>query len=352
MKIVKSDDKNIIEKTGKVLRQSGLVIFPSDTVYGALVDATDEKAVKKLISFKSRPPGKAISVFVSSFKMIDNFVEVNKKQNEMLQEILPGPFTIILPSKHKTSRLLESEKGTLGVRLPSYQLINQLSHKYGKAITATSANLSGRAPHYSVESLLWALTESKKQLIDLVVDAGKLPRNKPSTIIDLSLPKIKILRQGEIIFKDSRTFISVSPNQTKEIAKLLISRWLKKNLTKPLIFIIQGELGVGKTVFVKGVGDYLGVKNIISPSFVIYYEYPVSGNLISRLVHIDLYNIEESDEFKYLGLEKYLKDKNLLCFEWGEKTGEILNLLQKKGKIIYINMKYINEQKREISVKY
>ena len=63
MKIIKLDDKNVIEKTIEVLRQGGLVIFPSDTVYGLLVDGKNEQAVKKLIAFKNRPPGKPISVF-------------------------------------------------------------------------------------------------------------------------------------------------------------------------------------------------------------------------------------------------------------------------------------------------
>ena len=121
-----------------------------------------------------------------------------------------------------------------------------------------------------------------------------------------------------------------------------------------MIFIIEGEMGVGKTVFVKGIGEQLGIKNIISPTFVIYYEYGIKiSNIkhqISKMIHVDLYNIQDKQEFKHLGLEKYLIPGNILCFEWGEKAGEIFNMLKKKGKIVYVKMKYINEKKREIVV--
>ncbi len=356
MKIVilnKKKPNQAINKTIKILKKGGLIIFPSDTVYGALVDATNEQAVKKLITFKARPPGKPISVFVSGFKMLKEITNLNRDQEKILREILPGPFTVVLSSKQKTSRLLESEKGTLGVRYPLEENIIKLAAEYGRPITATSANQSGYSPHYSVKSLLGRLPKQKQSLIDLIVDGGQLPRNKPSTVIDLTTPAIKILRQGEIVFKDSRTFFSQTPFQTKKIAQFLIKKLLKKKITKPVVIIIEGELGVGKTVFVKGIGEWLGINNIVSPSFVIYYEYQPAVQSVKRLIHMDLYNIEESSEFRYLGIKKYLKPGNILCIEWGEKTGEILPMLkQYAADIIYIKMKYLDENKRGISLHY
>lgn len=367
MKIINIKGGNLtklIKETLYVLSQGGLVIFPSDTVYGLLVDAANEKAVEKLIKFKNRPPGKPISVFVSDFKMMKKYVEVNNKQEELLKQLLPGPFTVILKSCHNEgtnlglSNKLLSERKTLGTRIPDYQSISELVSQLGRPITATSANLSGRSPHYSIKTLLSELPAGKKELIDLIIDAGKLPRNKPSTIIDLTTPEIRILRQGDVIFKNKQTFISKSPNQTKKIAQYILNKITShsgkndETLTKPLVFILEGDLGVGKTIFVKGIGEYLGIKNIISPTYVIYYEYVLINQLINTLVHIDLYNIQEAEEFKYLHLEKYLKPENLLCIEWGEKAEEILDLLRQKGMIIFIKMIYINEITREIEISY
>jgi len=344
----------IRNETINVLENGGLVIAPSDTVYGLLVDATNENAVQKLIQFKNRPAGKPISIFVSDFFMMKKLVDVTKKQEQLLKELLPGPFTVILQSKHKVSCLLESEKGTLGIRLLCYEFITELVRRFGKPVTATSANLSGRSPHYSIDTLFSELPQSKKKLVDLVIDAGRLPRNKPSTVIDLTTPTIKIMRKGDIVQTTGQSFISLSEQQTKKIGQYLLEKYSLEIVKKPLVFIIEGELGVGKTVMVKGIAEKLGILNIISPTFVVYYEYDVPKSIVksqkSKLIHLDLYNVQESNEFKYLGIEKYLQKGNILCFEWGEKTREIMDILKSKAKLIYITMKYINEKERSICV--
>jgi Putative translation factor (SUA5) len=147
---------------------------------------------------------------------------------------LPGPFTVILKSKRKVCPLLESEKKTLGIRIPDYQTVNSLVKKFKRPITATSANLSGKSPHYSIESLLKQLPRSKKNLIDLIVDGGKLPRNKPSTVIDLVGENIKIVRQGDIVFSQFNKYISKSPSETKKTAAFVLNKILKKVFLKNL----------------------------------------------------------------------------------------------------------------------
>ncbi len=101
---------------------------------------------------------------------------------------------------------------------------------------------------------------------------------------------------------------------------------------------------------VKGISEMLGIQNIISPTFVVYYEYKTSVKDIKLLYHFDLYQIQDKEEFKDLHIEDLLKPNTFLCFEWGEKTGEIIDVIKRKAKIIYITMKYVNEKKREIKV--
>ena len=159
MKIISSTDKSAVQQTVSILRAGGLVVAPTDTVYGLLVDATNERAVEKLIQFKSRPPGKAISIFVENLHMMDKYVTISPAQRSLLEILLPGPYTIILESKHKTSKLLESEIGTLGVRVPNYDFITDLvqyvtpSHLTNKEINQGSdciCRIEGKRDHLAL----------------------------------------------------------------------------------------------------------------------------------------------------------------------------------------------------------
>lgn len=349
--IIEKLGKNTIQSAVSFLEKGGLVVYPSDTVYGALVDATNPEAVAKLISFKNRPPGKPISVFVSDRTMLDRYASIPKEHRNVLQTLLPGPFTLILPSTHAVSKSLESERGTIGIRLPQYDLILSLVEKFGKPVTATSANLSGRSPHYSLDALLAQFPENKKTLIDLAVDGGKLPRNKPSTIIDLTHSQLTILRSGDIGIVDYGTFISRSVKDTEKIAQHMIKRMVGSGIRRPVVFILKGEMGTGKTVFVKAAGQLLGVEDIISPTYVIYYEYNARGYGVSRLVHADFFNIEDPEEFEHLGFEDYLNGPNVIFIEWGEKSGQLYEALKAKADIVYIEMSHQGEANRHIRIK-
>ncbi len=335
----------------QVLSSGGLVIFPSDTVYGLLVDATNEDAVKKLIKFKNRPPGKAISVFIADLNSCKKYVSINQKQSAILSKLLPGPFTMVLPSKHTVQKLLESENGTLGVRVPDFQPILQLASSFGKPITATSANLGGSSPHYSIDSFMHQISQAKKDLIDLIVDAGKLPRNKPSTVLDLTESTVKTLRSGDISFEKSNVQISHSAYETQKIGRELMQNVSKKYGQKPLVIVLKGDLGAGKTEMTRGIAEYFKIEKIISPTFVVYYEYTICDSK-SKFVHVDLYNIQEEVEFDHLGLSDYLKPGNVMVVEWGEKLGKLYAEFQKKAEVVFVEIEYEGETRRKIFVNY
>lgn len=344
------DKKDELQRCINILRSGGLIVAPSDTVYGLVCDATNEAAVKKLIQVKNRPLGKPISVFSDGFRMMDKLVETTYHK-AMLKQLLPGPFTIILPSKHETCSLLESERKTLGVRFTTFSWIQELVHMYGKPLTATSANISGRPPHYEPNGFMQELSSEKKNFIDYVVDRGKLPRNKPSTIVDLSGSTVQLLRKGDIMPINENTFTSNSSHETKKIAEFLMEKYGKKIGKMPLVFILEGEMGVGKTVFAKGLGEYLGVTDIVSPTYVIYYEYPVKKDDMKMFLHADLYNIEESEEFSHLGIENYLTEGTVICVEWGNRIGPLFEKIKEKSKVVVVEMSYKRHTHRIISVK-
>lgn len=346
----KNNHSTIIKEACKVISSGGLVVFPSDTVYGLLADATNKQAIDKLIAVKERPFGKAISIFVDGWDMLKKQVEVNLFQKQILQEILPGAYTVILPSKHKVDSRLESENHTLGVRLVKYQLINKLVNSFGKSLTATSANISGNKPHYQMTTFIKELSVKKRGLIDLVVDAGNLPRNKPSTVIDLTKPTIKVLRQGDRSVNN--IYISKSEKETKKIAQLIFNQNKTKTVNKSLVFILSGELGAGKTIFIKGIGEGLGINNIISPTYTIAYEYPLKNKCFDKLLHFDLYQIENIRDLKRVGIEEALLPNNILLFEWGEKISNLIRIINKRAYIVYINIEYITEGSRRLRVSY
>jgi L-threonylcarbamoyladenylate synthase len=146
---------------------------------------------------------------------------------------------------------LESERGTLGIRLPGYEPVKKLVAAYGSPVTATSANMAGRSPHHSIDSLLHQLSQTKKDMIDLIVDAGKLPRNKPSTVVDLSGDTIQTLRQGDASFQNVQSYSSTTPEQTQQIGHDIISH--HPSNSKPTVIILTGDLGAGKTEMTRGI---------------------------------------------------------------------------------------------------
>ncbi len=351
IKIKPEQIRSIQPKVARVLQEGGLVVFPSDTVYGFLADAQNKKAVEKLIRVKRRPFGKPISVFLPGFESLQDYVQVGKSQYHILKKLLPGPFTIVLPSKHKVVSLLESEKGTLGIRIPDYAPVQELAKEFGRAFTATSANISGKGPHYTIDSFLKTLSGRKRDEIDLVVDVGRLPFNKPSTVVDLTKSEILILRKGDLVLRDEDVFLSEAPVQTRKIAKFLVKKYLSYARKQGVFFFLEGELGVGKTEFVKGLGEFLGIKDIISPTFVGFYEYEIRDYPdLERFVHFDLYNIEDEKEFEYFRIQDFAKKGVIVAIEWGERIAGVIDELKRKVKIVYIRFSYEDEKKRRIKI--
>ncbi|OGK29287.1 hypothetical protein A3I56_04785 [Candidatus Roizmanbacteria bacterium RIFCSPLOWO2_02_FULL_43_10] len=340
-----------ISEAVDALEKGQLVIMPTDTVYIIAVDATSNLAVKKLIALKDRPAGKPISVFLSIIDEAEHYVSVSHSQRSMLKTLLPGPYTIVLPSLHKVAAEVESEKGTLGIRIPDYPFTQDLAYVFKKPITATSANLSGDSPHYSIESFVKSLSQRKKKMIDLIIDGGKLPRHKPSTVIDLTIGDIKVLRTGDILPEGTAVLTSHSEGETKKHARDLLHSKSEILTHKPLVILLYGDLGAGKTVYVKGIGEEIGIHDIVSPTYVIYYEYPVNKGAIKNLYHFDLYRLKDKEEFFDLGIDTLLQPGTILCIEWSEKSETIQELLKEKAHVVHVNIWHAGPSKRNIVVR-
>lgn len=343
-----------------ILKDGGLIIYPTETCYGIGADATNAEAVKKVLDFKGSRGGKPISVAVFDKKMAGKYVIVNETADNLYQKFLPGPLTVVSKSKTKTDPALQAGKETLGIRIPDYPLVLEIVRKFGKPVTATSANTSGKKTPYCLEDVLKYTTKKRLALVDLFLDAGRLPYNPPSTVVDTTLNEPQILRQGEIKIKitSQNTFISNSENETKKIASKIFERYAGILKSKCLIFALQGELGAGKTQFAKGLAKTLGIRdNIVSPTFTIIREYPFkldlqrTGLCKSIFYHLDTWRLERGEELLDLGLESMLKPGNIVAIEWLQKVRPILEKIveKKKARVVWVVIDSLFENKRRIS---
>lgn len=353
MEIVKynKNDKEIIEKVVDCLKKGGLIIYPTETTYGLGTDPTNEKAVRKLLKYKKRREGKPLSIAVSSLKMAKEYCEINTAAKNLYKNFLPGPLTIVSNGKGKTVAGVAAENGTLGIRMPDYQLILDIIGKFKKPITATSANASYKKRPYSIGDVLNNISDRQKSLIDLIIDAGELPHNEPSTIVDTTLNDYSILRQGDITLTNFEKVISNSEEETKDFAFNLIDKYKKDINNKGIIFALQGDMGAGKTQFAKGIANYLGIKKVVSsPTFLLQKNYSFEFNNKSNIFsHIDTWRMFSKEELEELKINECIKDNNIIVIEWADKVYSLIKSFKDMNVlIIWIKFKAINENSREI----
>lgn len=352
MKIVKLEKEKISKiaiLVKKTLKKGGLAVIPSDTAYGLAVNAKMPKAVEKIFNFKGRRFGKGVSVFLNKIEEIKKYADLPKDKEELVKTLLPGPFTIVLKSKGKVAAKIEPTDKTVGIRIIDQPLIKKLTKNCPFAITATSANISGKGPHYSIEAFLKTLSNKKKSQIDLIIDAGPLTRKPTSTVIRLVSDQIKILRKGILNPKLTAKFTTKKASQTREVAKKIYQKHFKKLLAKKgVLAILKGDLGAGKTVFAKGVGEIFN-QNLVSPTFVLMDEYQINQPPLKNLYHLDLYRIENEKEVLELRIEKLLKPGNLVLIEWGEKLTVFQKLKKSGAKFFLVQIETKKGDQRAIS---
>lgn len=324
--------------------------MPTETVYGAMVDATNLTAVKKLAEYKARPLGKPYSVAVATRRMASEYVNINETAENLYDKFTPGPITIISAGKHKVAAGVESESGTLGIRIPDYPLLLNVIKKFGRPITATSANASYKKRPYKISDILDNLSDKQKRLIDLIVDVGELPKCEPSTVIDTTLDDIITLRQGSVVLSAQDSVLSRSPENTQNTAKELWQKYEQYAGQRAIVFALQGEMGVGKTIFTKGLARTLGVQEIItSPTYGLAESYQLSvGNW--QLEHIDTWRMQDPKEIEELGLKNMINDKSVIAIEWADRVADVIRKYNQEAVVIWVKIDYLQkENERQIS---
>jgi len=195
--IISFRSRDVVEKAVEYLERGQVIVCPTDTVYGLLADAANDKAVEKVFEIKKRSKKKAIPIFVKDTKMAKKIAIMDKDMEEFLEELWPGKITVALKKKKNCGlpKILFGKRKTIGLRIPNHKLVREILKKINKPLTGTSANISGRASSTRIKEILEQFEEQEVKP-DLILDAGNLPKNFPSTVVDFSAKKPKIVRKG------------------------------------------------------------------------------------------------------------------------------------------------------------
>ena len=179
----------------EILKQGGIVIFPTETVYGIGANALNEDAVKKIYEAKRRPRHKPISLLVSNMDMVKKVAkDITDLEYKLMKTFFPGPFTIILKKKDIVSDIVTCGGDTVGIRMPDLELTRKLIDLAGTPLATPSANISGKPSGTNLETIMADFKDS----VDFYIDGGKSKLGIASTIVQVIDGVPHILREGSI----------------------------------------------------------------------------------------------------------------------------------------------------------
>jgi len=188
------DMREQIERGIAILKQGGLVAFPTDTVYGLGGSAYNEPAVKRLYRLKQRPEARPLPILVADMVQMTEVAGVLPPvARKLADSFLPGALTLVLPRSARVPDVITGGK-TVAVRIPAHPVAIALIRGLGSPIVGTSANLSGRPSALTAEEVYSQFGDR----LGLVIDGGRCPGGRESTIVDVTGAKPRVLREGAI----------------------------------------------------------------------------------------------------------------------------------------------------------
>ena len=195
MDFTNEKDYTKLIKPAEIIKNGGIVVFPTETVYGIGTNGLDENAIRKLYEVKERPLNKPINLLVSSIDMIKSVTkDITELEYFLIKEFFPGPLTIILKKKSIVPDILTAGNDTIGIRMPDQEIALRLIEYAGVPIATPSANISGNPSGIEMKKIM----EEFKEKVDCYIDGGKSKIGLASTIIQVVNEVPIILREGSI----------------------------------------------------------------------------------------------------------------------------------------------------------
>lgn len=191
--ILSADDASAPARAAEAIRAGGVIILPTDTVYGVAADYRQDEAIARLYALKKRPPERAIPVLLADMDDISLVAaEVPSAARRLAAAFWPGPLTIAIPRRDDLPPILSSMP-TIGVRIPDHSAARAIIRACGGALAVTSANLSGQPSPLTAQEAA-VLGEG----VALILDGGPCPGGQPSTVVDITGGELRIVRPGPI----------------------------------------------------------------------------------------------------------------------------------------------------------
>lgn len=183
-----------IDKIVEVINNGGLVITPTDTIYGIMGNALNEDVIRRVFDVKQRPYNKPLLLLMDSFEMVENYTEeLSEMERELVNKFWPGLVTFILKKNDKVSNLITSGNDTVGIRIPDNKDLLEIIRRLKRPVISTSANITGTPVITSTKLLEKDLIDN----IDYIYDGGDIDEVS-STIVRVIDNKVNILREGKL----------------------------------------------------------------------------------------------------------------------------------------------------------
>ncbi len=186
-----------IDEVVKCLQNGGIIIYPTDTVYGLGCDINNKKALERIARIKGiKLKDSNFSFICFDLSNLSKYAkQINSRTFKLLKRIFPGPFTIILKGTNKIPKIFSNKKKTVGIRIPNNNIVREIVKKFGNPIVSTSILDEDAVIEYSTDPEL--IYEKYKELVDLVIDGG-YGMNIASTVVDCTDDNdYKIIREGK-----------------------------------------------------------------------------------------------------------------------------------------------------------
>jgi L-threonylcarbamoyladenylate synthase len=198
-------DDDAIHTVAHEIIHGRVIVYPTDTIYGIGADACNPDAVERVFRAKKRDSGKPILALVNSLEMAARLADnISDKARALMEQLWPGPLTLVFKASPYLPRRLTGGTATIGIRYPEHRFCLEVLRVCNRPITSTSANVSGEEGLVSIREI----AETFESDVDLIVDAGDLRSALPSTVLDVTGPKPKLVRTGIFPLEKLKPFLS------------------------------------------------------------------------------------------------------------------------------------------------